>query len=108
MIYATLDEAWAKKPRVKRVSQREKLKKMVPLKYESEKIILKDPEVISRLKDIDDPDAYILELINKPMVESFVSQPKESTSTQRKNESKKDHDDIIYFLYFLILLVLLY
>lgn len=109
MIYATLDEAWAKKPRVKRMTQREKLKKLIPVKYESEKIVLKDPDVVKLLKEVDDPDAYILGLINKPtVVESFVTHPKESTSTQHKKESKKDQDDIIYFLYFLILLVLLY
>ena len=111
MIYATLDEAWAKKPRVKRVTQREKIKKLIPVKYEPEKIVLKDPEVVQILKEVDDPDAYILELINNPKV--IVSKPKEqvkkeSTTVEHKKESKKDHDDIIYFLYFLILLVLLY
>lgn len=114
MIYATLDEAWAKKPRVKRITQREKLKK-IPMKFEPEKIVLKDPEVVQILKEVDDPDAYILELINNPKV--IVSKPKEqvkkeSTTVEHKKESKKeskkDHDDIIYFLYFLILLVLLY
>ena len=112
MIYATLDEAWAKKPRVKRITQREKLKKN-PMKYESEKIVLKDPEVVSLLKGVDDPDAYVLELINKPeVVVPKETVEKSPTPVQHKKESKKeskkDNDDIIYFLYFLILLVLLY
>jgi len=112
MIYATLDEAWAKKPRVKRITQREKLKKLSPMKYESEKIVLKDPEVVSLLKGVDDPDAYVLELINKPDVVTKDSVEKTPTPVQHKKESKKeskkDNDDIIHFLYFLILLVLLY
>ena len=100
MIYATLDEAWAKKPRVKRITQHEKLKRITPMKYES-KIVLKDPEVISLLKDIDDPDAYILERIKPKVVESFVSQ-------QKIHHKELKKDDTIYFIYFLILLVLLY
>lgn len=110
MIYATLDEAWAKKPRVKRVTQREKMKKLVPVRYDPEKIVLKDPDVVKILKEVDDPDAYILELINNPKV--VVSKPNEQVKkdivVKKDTVVKKDHDDIIYFLYFLILLVLLY
>lgn len=99
MIYATLDEAWTQKSRVRRVK---KIKNVQPMSFEKREIVLKDPEIVSLLKDVPDPDAYILEHI-KPKnntVESFVT----------KKESKNDHrdEDIIYFIYFLILLVLLY
>jgi hypothetical protein len=107
MIYATLDEAWAKKPRVKRITHHEKMKKKLTEKYESEKIVLKDPEVIALLKHMDDPDAYVLDLIKpKGVVESFV--PNILPKKESKKESKTDRDDVIYFLYFLTLLVLLY
>lgn len=102
MIYATLDEAWSQKSRVRRVVKKEK-NVQLPEKHE---IVLKDPTIVSLLKDVPDPDAYILERI-KPVTESFVpkKEPKEPKELNEPNEPK---DDIIYFLYFLILLVLLY
>tara|TARA_Y100000389_G_C17470856_1_gene530583 strand:+ start:2857 stop:3183 length:327 start_codon:yes stop_codon:yes gene_type:complete len=108
MIYATLDEAWAKKPRVKRITQREKNKNIVisNKKYELEKIVLKDPDVVSLLKEIDDPDAYIMELLKQKSTKEVL--PKKNVPIATKDVVEKDQDDIIYFLYFLILLVLLY
>ena len=109
MIYATLDEAWTRKPRIKRITQREKLKNST---FQNQ-IVLKDPKVISMLKDKDDPDAFILDLMTpkvSPVRESKTEPIKKEPKTEPKKEPSKDteNDDIIYFLYFLILLVLLY
>lgn len=99
MIYATLDEAWTQKSRIRRVK---KIKNVQPVTFEKREIVLKDPELVSLLKEVPDPDAYILERITRETekVESFV--PKKESKNDRRD------DDMIYFLYFLILLVLLY
>lgn len=95
-MYATLDEAWTRKPRVKRMTNQ----KIVSPQH----VVLKDPWLISHFADIEDPDRYVLELISQKQSEETV-EVVESFSGRKKNAPK---DDLVFLLYFLVLLVLLY
>lgn len=102
MMYATLDEAWSRKPRVKRLTHQ----KMVSRQH----VVLKDPALISHFAGIENPDEYVIGLIKLGMEhEKEVNQEKVPVEpVVAKAVKRNDKEDLVFLLYFLVLLVLLY